>query len=67
MEHLFAETMREDQNFSALKEGVDVAFGAGAAGSAALARRIRQRVATNQGGGGASIGRGVTGFGSANR
>jgi hypothetical protein len=67
MEHLFAETMREDKDFSALKEGVDVAFGAGAAGSAALARRIRQRVATNQGGGGASVGRSVTGFGSANR
>lgn len=68
MEHLFAETMREDEDFSALKEGVDVAFGAGAAGSAALARRIRERVAANQGGGGATMGRGgVTGFGSANR
>ena len=68
MEHLFAETMREEnQDFSALEEGVDVAFGAGAAGSAALARRIRERVATNRGGGGAMISRGVTGFGSANR
>ena len=42
MEHLFAETMREDKDFSALKEGVDVAFGAGAAeiGRASCRERV---------------------------
>ena len=63
---LFTESVSEQADFTAEREGVDAVFGLGEGGGRKVERRRRERAAAFAGGGGAEVtGRGVIGLGAA--